>query len=89
LRVLLINKTASPVQAVLRSRLPVGSSGTVIRLTAAGVRAVGGVRLAGQRIGGDGRLHGRRRTFSVRQSGGAFELRVPGYTAELLELPSS
>ena len=89
LRVLLINKGASALDTVLRSGHHTAPCGPMIRLTAPAMNAVRGVRLAGQRIEADGRLHGRKRTWWVCQSSGAFNLRVPGHTAELLALPNT
>jgi hypothetical protein len=82
-RVLLINKGWQDLQVSLRGIRQVQRA-QVRRLTAPGVRATGGVRFAGQRIGTDALWQGSAQTTIVRLSGGHYHLRVGPYSAAMV-----
>lgn len=82
-RVLLINKGWQTLQVSLRGIRQVRQA-RVRRLTAPGVRATGGVRFAGQRIGSDALWHGTANVQVVRLRGGHYHLRVGPYSAAMV-----
>jgi hypothetical protein len=88
IRVLLINDDTSHPQTVT---LQVGGGGTakVQRLQAPGVRATRHITLAGQSFARNtttGRLTGHLRITLLHRSGGAYHVRLPAASAELLTL---
>lgn len=88
LRVLLVNKGSRA--ASVRVRNPGATArvaARVERLTAPGISATAGVRLAGRSISPSGRLAGRPVVTTVTRSRGAYRVLVPGYSAALVTLP--
>jgi hypothetical protein len=88
IRVLLINDDTSHPQTIT---LQVGGGGTakVQRLQAPGVRATRHITLAGQSFARNtttGRLTGHFRVTLLHRSGGAYHVRLPAASAELLTL---
>jgi hypothetical protein len=71
--------------AVVALRVP-GARGraTLMRLRAPGLAAHAGVTLAGQSVGPDGTLTGRRREFGVGTSRGRYVIRLPAASAALV-----
>ncbi len=97
-RVVLINESASrdvtlavaPPGAVARAGARVGTGATLSRLTAPGLAATAGVRIAGQRYADGsetGRLVGSPRVAALDPIQRRFVLRVPRASAALLTLP--
>lgn len=84
--VLLINKGARAASVSLRAPAA-GVEARVERLSAPSISARTGVRLAGQWIGSDGRWHGRRVMAILRPRGGNYYVRVPRYSAALVQTP--
>ncbi len=84
LRVLLINKGASPITA--RLALPATGAATVERLQAGSPAAQTGVTLDGQQLGADGRWVGARSHETVARGRSGYEVRVPGYSAALVSV---
>lgn len=82
-RVLLINKGWQTLHISLRGIRQVHRA-EVRRLTGPGVRATGGVRLAGQRIGADALWHGRAHVKTVRLRGGHYHLSVAPYSMAMV-----
>jgi Glycosyl hydrolase family 79 C-terminal beta domain len=84
LKVLLINKG----DAALVARLHMGSGrpARVARLLAPGVGSESGVTLAGQSIDPEGRWQGTRRATQVTARSGVYDVRVPAYSAALVNL---
>jgi hypothetical protein len=88
LRVLLINKGPQD-EAFHLDVAGASSSASVTRLLAAAPAALDGVTLAGQSIGTDVRWHGQRVLASVSPQGGVYRVRVPRYSAALVDLGRS
>ncbi len=84
LRLLLINKGASPITA--RLALPATRPATVERLQAGSPTAQTGVTLDGQQLGADGRWVGPRSHETVVRGRSGYEVRVPGYSAALVSV---
>jgi hypothetical protein len=82
-RVLLINKGWQTLQVSLRGIRQVHKA-EIRRLTAPGVRAGGGVRFAGQRIGSDALWRGKAHVKTVRLRGGHYHLRVGPYSMAMV-----
>jgi hypothetical protein len=86
MRVLALDKGSSPVTVDIRDPGASGS-GTLARLLAPALADEGGVTLAGQWIGADGRWHGHRVITVVPQQGGAYQFSLAPYTGAILSLP--
>lgn len=87
LRVLLINDAGHPQALTLN--VSGGATAVVQRLQAPGVRATGHITIAGQDFARNtttGRLTGHFSTTLLHRRGGAFAVRLPGASAELLTL---
>lgn len=82
-RVLLINKGWQTLQVSLRGIRQVHRA-EIRRLTAPGVRATGGVRFAGQRIGSDGLWKGKPHVKTVHLSGGHYHLGLGPYSVAMV-----
>ena len=82
LRVLLINKGASPVTT--RLALPATRVATVQRLIASSPAAEAGVTLDGQHLDAGGRWVGARTNETIERGHDGYEVRVPGYSAALV-----
>jgi hypothetical protein len=83
--VLLINKGRHSARVAVPARS--GARAAVVRrLLAPSVRAIGGVRFAGRRVGSDGRWHGRERTPLIHTTNGTYHVFVPGYSAALVTM---
>lgn len=88
LRVLLVNKGSRAASVRLRNpRASGGGAARVERLTAPGISATAGVRLAGRSISASGHLAGRPVLTVARRQKGAYRVTVPGYSAALVTLP--
>ena len=85
-RLLLINKAAQPVIAIVGRPAGVSGSGSLSRLLAPSVAATHGVTLAGQTIGPDGHWHGHLVVETTHAHSGGYGLAVAGYSAVLLDL---
>ena len=85
-RLLLINKAAQPVVAIVGRPAGVSGSGSLSRLLAPSVSATHGVTLAGQTIGPDGHWHGHLGVETTHAHSGGYRLAVAGYSAVLLDL---
>jgi hypothetical protein len=86
LRVLLINK-GSGVANVSLSTGPTAGPVQLERLSAPSISARTGVTLGGRSIGSDARWHGRQHAPTIRPSRGVYHLRVPGYSAAVVQAP--
>ncbi len=86
LRVLLINKGATPAQVNLSALGLSGRPAHVSLLKARSLTAQSGISLAGQVIGTDARWHGKPVTASVRPRGGVYGFHVRPYSAQLIRL---
>ena len=84
LRVLLINKGASPITA--RLGLPATRAATVERLLAGSPAAQTGATLDGQQLDARARWVGHRSHETIRRRSGGYEIRVPGYSAALVSV---
>lgn len=82
-RVLLINKGWQTLRVALRGIRQVRQA-EVRRLTAPGVRATGGVRLAGQRLNSEAEWQGRARVQVIRLRAGHYHLTVGPYSAAMV-----
>ncbi len=82
-RVLLINKGWQTLQVSLRGIRQVHRA-EVRWLSAPGVRATGGIRFAGQRIGSDALWKGRAHVKTVRLRGGHYHLKVGPYSMAMV-----
>ncbi len=85
LHVLYINKSAANTSVWLH--VAAKRAGRLERLTAPSIAANGRVKLAGQRLGFDGRWHGALRTGRVPPQSRGYRVWVPGYSAALLAIP--
>ncbi len=74
---------------VVRVGAPGGSVAHFARLEAPGPAARGGVSLAGQHVGPDGRLHGHMRVARLTAVGGRYRVRLSAASAGLLTVASS
>jgi hypothetical protein len=87
LKVLVLDKGASPVRLVLR--VPGHAAATLERLTAPAVDATSGETLAGQTLSPQARWLGRRVTQRIsRASWGGFALAIPPYSETLISTAS-
>lgn len=86
--VLLINKDPHATAVSVNPGATLGAA-HVERLLAPAVSSTNGVTLAGRSIGTDGRWHGALRLATVRLRAGAYRIRVPGFSAALLQAPAS
>jgi Glycosyl hydrolase family 79 C-terminal beta domain len=84
MHVLLINKGAEA--ANVHVELPASGPARVERLLAPSAASVSGVTLAGQRLGSDGRWHGRRVVQTVARGAGGYQVTVPATSAALLSV---
>jgi hypothetical protein len=84
LKVLLINKGDSTL--VARLHMGSGRPARVARLLAPDLSAESGVTLAGQSIDLEGRWQGTRKATPVTARSGVYNVRVPGYSAALVNL---
>ena len=83
-RVVALNKGTS--RAVLRIRARRGRRAAVQRLLASSILTESRVTLAGQRIGADGRWHGRRVVTYARWSHGAYTVALPPLSGALVSI---
>lgn len=86
IRVVMTND--SPLRRLTLAVRPPGRTGsaTLERLTAPGLTALWGVRLAGQAVGGSALLSGRRRTTTLQPVQGRYVVALPPASAALLTL---
>jgi hypothetical protein len=84
LHVLLIDKGGRAAKVWLR--LPASGRARVQRLLAPSALSISGVTLAGQRLGRDGRWHGRPVVQTVRAGVHRYEVLVPGTSAALVTI---
>ncbi len=85
LHVLVIDKGGRA--ATVSLRLPATGAATVQRLLARSATATSGVTLDGQRLGRDGRWHGRPLPQTILPKGGGYTLTLPRRSAVLLSVP--
>ena len=85
LRVLLIDKSRR--SAHVRLELPASGTANVQRLLAPSANSLTGITLNGQRLGSDGRWHGRPATETITSAPNGYELTVPRLSAALVSVP--
>ena len=85
LHVLLIDKGTR--STTVRLRLAPGGTAMLQRLLAAGPHARSGVTLDGQRLGSDGRWHGRPSPEAIRPDAHGYTVTLAPYSAALLSVP--
>ena len=86
LHVLLIDKGER--STTVRLRLATRGTATLQRLLAAGPHSRSGVTLDGQRLGSDGRWHGRPSPEAIRPDAHGYTATLPPYSAALLTVPA-
>jgi len=84
--VVLINK--GPRAARVRLALRRHGQALLERLLAPSVAVRRGATFAGQSLGADGRLHGRRRVQRLSPRAGGYSVEVPAYSAVLVRIPA-
>ena len=85
LHVLLIDKGRR--STTVRLRLATSATATLQRLLAAGPGSRSGVTLDGQRLGSDGRWHGRSSPEAIRPAAHGYTVTLAPYSAALLSVP--
>ncbi len=86
LRLLLINKSGSPVNLELDASASGRPPAQVTELKAPSVTSTSGVTLGGRWIGADGRWHGHPVSQTVSERRGTYSLVVPPYSGEIVRL---